>query len=81
MSSQTYKNLEKPLKKDQNFFNAEVINFPTEKKLNELKDLQINTGNYWKISDASNHDQFRAIIGICFMFGALTLMGLYSNLF
>ena len=43
--------------------------------------LEKNVVSNWKINDKSNQDQLRAIIGICFMIGALTLMGLYSNLF
>ena len=80
MSLKIQEYIETPLEKNQNLFNAEVISFPNEKKLNSFKDLKMNTLNHWNITDTSNDDQFRAVIGICFMIGALTLIGLYSNL-
>ena len=45
-----------------------------------MENLKLNNLNHWSISDKSNEDQLRAIISICFMFGALIFMGLYSNL-
>jgi len=80
MSTEVHKYIEKALEKNQNLFNAEIITFPNDKNLNSSENLEINTLNYWKISDKSNDDQLRAVIGICFMLGALTLMGLYSYL-
>ena len=80
MSSQTYKHLEKHLKKDQNFFNAEVINFPSEKKLNKTKIFNLDTQDFWNIKDETNQDQLKAVTGICFMLGLLIIIGLYSNL-
>ncbi len=80
MSSEIHKYIETSLENKQNLFNAEVINFPNDKKLNSSENLEINSNYVWRISDKSNEDQWRAVIGICFMFGALTLMGLYSNL-
>ena len=80
MSLKIQENTETSLEKNQNLFNAEVISFPSEKKFISSKDFKINSMNHWSISDKSNDDQFRAIIGICFMIGALTLIGLYSNL-
>tara|TARA_B100001057_G_C22506575_1_gene816147 strand:+ start:473 stop:718 length:246 start_codon:yes stop_codon:yes gene_type:complete len=80
MSLKIQKYIETSLEKNQNLFNAEVINFPNEKKFNGSKDSKINNLNHWSISDKSSDDQFRAILGICFMIGALTLIGLYSNL-
>ena len=77
MSSELHKYIETSIKKKENILNAEVINFPNDKKLNES---QNNDFNFWSIKDKSNLDQLRAIIGICFMFTALILMGIYSNL-
>ena len=81
MSSEFQKYAENTLEKKQNLFNAKVISFPNDKNLNEPKDLGLEALKHWRINDKSNEDQFRAVIGICFIFGALSLMGLYSNLF
>ena len=81
MSSEIHKYIETSIEKKQNLFEAEVISFPNEKKNNKFKSIEINSGSFWKISDKSNEDQLRAITGICFMFGVLILLGLYSNLF
>ena len=75
MSSEVHKYIEDRLEKNANLFNAEVINFPNDVKISKVK-----TDGFWKISDTSNNDQLKAVVGICFMFGALIVMGLYSNL-
>ena len=80
MSLKIQKYMETSLEKNKNLFNAKVISFRSEKKFNSSDNLEINTINHWSINDKSNDDQLRAIIGICFMIGALTLIGLYSNL-
>ena len=80
MSSEIRKYAESTLDKKKNLFNARVISFPNDKNMDNSKDLNLDTLDYWKIKDKSNEDQLRAITGICFMFGALILMGLYSNL-
>ena len=79
MSLKVQNYIKKTSEKKQNLFNAEVISFPNDKRLNISEDFKLNTLSYWKISDKSNEDQLKAITGICFMFGALILMGLYSN--
>ena len=79
MSLEVHKYIEESLKKNENLFNAQVISFPNEKINDDFKDLKVKNENFWKISDKSNNDQLRAVIGICFMFGALIVMGLYSN--
>ena len=79
MSLKVQNYIKKTSEKKQNLFNAEVISFPNDKKLKVSVDFKLNTLSYWKISDKSNEDQLKAITGICFMFGALILMGLYSN--
>ena len=81
MSSELQKYSKSVLEKKQNLFNAKVISFPNDNNLEKSKNLSSNAYNYWKISDETNEDQYKAIIGICFMFGALVLTGLYSNLF
>ena len=80
MSSKLHKYIETAIEKKENLLNAEVINFPTEKKDDELKNLKTNTNGIWKISDKTNEDQLRAVTGICFIIVTLFLMGLYSNL-
>ncbi len=79
MSLKVQNYIKKSSEKKQNLFNAEVISFPNDKRLNISEDFKLNTLSYWKISDKSNEDQLKAITGICFMFGALILIGLYSN--
>ena len=81
MTLEVHKYIEERLEKNENLFNAEVINFPKEQKLNNTKISKVQTNDFWKISDKSNDDQLKAVIGICFMFGTLILLGLYSNLF
>ena len=80
MSSEVHKYIEDRLQKNENLFNAEVINFPNDSKVNDEKISEVKIDKFWKISDISNNDQLKAVVGICFMFGALIVMGLYSNL-
>ena len=80
MSTEIHKYIETSLEKKQNLFNASVINFPSDKKLNKTDIFNINTANFWNIGDESNKDQLKAVTGICFMLGVLTIIGLYSNL-
>ena len=80
MSSELHKYIETAIDKRQKILNAEVLNFPSEKRSNETKNFTIDTYNFWKINDESNGDQLKAVTGICLMFGALIVMGLYSNL-
>jgi len=79
MSSEVHKYIETAIEKRQNLFNADVINFPNDKKINTTQIIKEKKSNYWKISDESNYDQFKAVTGICFMFAALIIMGLYSS--
>ena len=84
MSSEIHKHIEQSLKKNINLFNAEVIDFPKEKKKDIPKYFETANNNKWKLYDKSNanedRDQLKAVIGICLTFGSLFLMGLYSNL-
>ena len=79
MSSEVHKYIEDRLEKNANLFNAEVINFPNDAKKDSVKISKAKIDKFWKINDTSNNDQLSAVVGICFMFGALILMGLYSN--
>ena len=80
MSSETHKYIKKTLDKQDALFNAEVINFPKGKSLPNVGLKKLENHNVWKINDESNDDQLKAVAGICFMLGALIIMGLYSNL-
>ena len=80
MSSEVHKYIEEALNKNKNLFNARVINFPSDKSIDESEDIKTKNNIIWKISDKSNDDQLKAVIGICFMIGILLIMGLYSNL-
>ena len=76
MSSELHKYIETAIEKKKSLLNAEVINFPNKKKMDNLK---TGTHDFWQINDQSNNDQLKAVIGICFTFGSLILIGLYSN--
>jgi len=80
MSSEVHKYIEKSLEKNKNLFNAELINFPNDVKVDSAKISKAKIDKFWKINDTSNNDQLSAVVGICFMLGALIVMGLYSNL-
>ncbi len=79
MTLEAHKFKEANLESEKNLFNAEVISFPNEGKTEEEK-LKLNIDGIWNIKDKSNDDQLKAVTGICIMFGALIIMGLYSNL-
>jgi DNA helicase IV len=79
MSSEVHKYIEDRLEKNANLFNAEVINFPNDEKMDSEKISKAKIDKFWKINDISNNDQLKAVVGICFMLGALIVMGLYSN--
>ena len=42
MSSEIHKYIETSIEKKHNLFNAEVISFPNDKKLNTSKDIEFN---------------------------------------
>ena len=81
MSSELHKYIETAIDKKENLLNAKIINFPNEKKLSDSPNFKINKHNLWSIRDESNLDQLKAVTGICFMLGTLTILGLYSNFF
>ena len=80
MSSEVHKYIEKSLEKNQNLFHAEVIDFPKDKKIDNKKDFKTKIEGVWTISDESNDDQRKAVLGFCFMVGVLIVTGLFSNL-
>ena len=78
MSSELQRPINPTKEKELNLFNAQVINFPKEIEIK--RDQNLKSDVIWKIGDKSNNDQLKAVTGICFMLGALVLMGIYSNL-
>ena len=80
MSSEVHKYIEKALEKNQNLLDAELINFTKNKKPQKITAFKTDINSFWKISDGTNDDQLKAVIGLCFMFGALIVIGLYSSL-
>ena len=83
MSSEVHKYIKEALEKNESLFNAEVINFPNEKKIKDTQNSDIKSLNTWQLYDKTNvnedGDQLKAVIGICLMLSSLILMGLYSN--
>ena len=79
MSLKVHKYIETALEKKKNLFNAEVLDFPKEKKIKVSNEFQFQNINIWKIKDKSNSDQLRAVTGICFMLISLIVIGIYSN--
>tara|TARA_B100000989_G_scaffold261415_1_gene212444 strand:- start:57 stop:290 length:234 start_codon:yes stop_codon:yes gene_type:complete len=75
MSSEVQKYIETALEKKKNLFEADVVNFPNKKKLNDLNSWQL----YNKLDLQEDGDQLKAVIGICFTFLTLIILGLYSN--
>ena len=80
MSSELHKYIETALEKKQNLFNADVLNFPKNKKIENSQNLSFNNKTHWNINDNANNDQLKAVTGICFMLSVLLLVGLFSNL-
>ena len=78
MSSELHKYIENAIEKKTNLFDAEVLDFPVDKK--KLKNSELDKKDYWKINEQANNDQFKAVTGICFMLGFLLVMGLFANL-
>ncbi len=80
MSLEVHKYIETALEKKKTLFSAEVLDFPKDKKMDFTREFNLPKLNSWRIKDRSNSDQLRAVTGICFMFVALIVMGIYSNL-
>ena len=84
MTLEIRKYTEENLEKNKNLYNAKVIDFPKDQHIDNYKNLQTNNFRTWKLYDKSNSkedgDQLKAVLGICLMLSALTIMGIYSNL-
>ena len=80
MNLEVHKHIEERLVKSKTLLNAKVLDFPKNKNLDRSSNSKIINDNLWNINDKSNDDQLKAVVGVCFIFGALVLMGLYSNL-
>ena len=79
MSSEIHKYIETAVDKKTNLFDAEVLDFPVNKK-ELIKNFESDKKNYWKINDSSNNDQLKAVTGICLVFSFLLTIGLLANL-
>ena len=53
MSSELHKYIETAIDKKQKMLNAEVFNFPSEKKSNPTKNFAIDTYKFWEINDGA----------------------------
>tara|TARA_Y100001935_G_C17118930_1_gene414689 strand:- start:459 stop:716 length:258 start_codon:yes stop_codon:yes gene_type:complete len=84
MSSEVHKYIENALNKKQTAYQADVIEISNNKNFEFKENFEIGNSYSWKLYDKNNSkedgDQLKAVIGICFMFTALALMGLYSSL-
>ena len=76
MSSEVHKYIETALDSKKDLFEAQVINFPGKNK--------IDTSDTWQLYSKSDinedGDQLRTVIGICFIFSTLIILGVYSSL-
>ncbi len=74
MSSEVHKYIETALNSKKDLFEAEVIDFPNNKKLENFSTWQL----YNKSDMKDDGDQLKAVTGVCFIFSILTILGLYS---
>tara|TARA_B100000989_G_scaffold77947_1_gene55457 strand:+ start:845 stop:1078 length:234 start_codon:yes stop_codon:yes gene_type:complete len=74
MSSEVHKYIETALNSKKNLFEAEVIDFSNNKKLENFSTWQL----YNKSDIEDDGDQLKAVTGVCFIFSILTILGLYS---
>ena len=79
MSSEIHKYIETEINKKENLFNAEVLDFPNNKKIDNSNNLRLKIKDHWNINDNANSDQLKAVTGICLTFGILILIGLFAN--
>ena len=80
MSSELHKYIETAIEKNQDLFNAEILDFPNNKKSDNSDNLKLKINDHWNINDNTNNDQLKAVTGICFMLGVLLLIGLFGTL-
>ena len=76
MSSEVQKYIETALNSKKDLLEADIIAFPNDKKMNSLNDWQL----YNKSDVKEDGDQLKTVIGICFVFSTLAILGLYSFL-
>ena len=81
MSKELYKYTEPTTINQKNLLKAEVIDFPSEKKIKKLEEVTNKTYNTWNINDVANDDQLKAVTGISFMLITLIILGIYSYFF
>ena len=74
MSSEVHKYIETALESKKDLFEAEVIDFPNNKKIENFDNWQL----YNKSNILEDADQLKAVTGICFIFSILIILGLYS---
>ena len=75
MSSEVHKYIENALDSKTKLLKAEIINFPQQEETNNFKIWKL----YDKLNDNEDKDQLKTVIGICFVFSTLTILGFYSN--
>mgnify|MGYP001166876506 FL=1 len=75
MSLEVHKYIENALDSKTKLLKAEIINFPQQKEANNFKIWKL----YDKLNDNEDKDQLKTVIGICFVFSTLTILGFYSN--
>ena len=75
MSSEVHKYIENALDSKTKLLKAEIINFPQQKETHNFKIWKL----YDKLNDNEDKDQLKTVIGICFVFSTLTILGFYSN--
>ena len=75
MSLEVHKYIENALDSKTKLLKAEIINFPQQKETNNFKIWKL----YDKLNDNEDKDQLKTVIGICFVFSTLTILGFYSN--
>ena len=81
MSKELYKYIEPSNLNQKNLLQAEVIDFPNEKKIKKSEDITNKTYDSWNINDVANNDQLKAVTGIGFMLITLIILGIYSIFF
>ncbi len=79
MSSELHKYIENAIDKKENLFNAEVLDFPNNKKIDNSYNIKLKIKDHWNINDNANSDQLKAVTGICLTFGIIILIGLFAN--
>ena len=75
MSSEVQKYIETALDAKRDLFEADVIDFPKNRKPDNFEVWQL----YNKQDVQEDGDQLKAVTGICFTLSILIILGLYSN--